>query len=506
MKQKITLLILAVFTSVISAQTVAIQGGSSYGTIQEAIDASVDGDVILITGVFIEPITISNKSITLRGTDPTTDIIQAAASASSDGLGSRVITLSASSTVPDPLPVLNITIENLGVRYGNANGSSNGGGIFSDKIKGLVTLKNLIIENNYTARHGGGLSFDGSNANIIECTLRNNTSATDGGGIIIAPNSAAAINCIINIQQSLLDSNTGRNGGGIWINGANTANYTVNLNIENSTISNNTATSPSTGNGGGAILSTSPNNVTLSLVHATVFNNTHAGEIKSGLQFLGTSTNFSAYNSIIVGASNDELTKRAINFANTNTTSIVNCIIGATNAPPALISNAQSLTDNNILVGRTASESGLDIASGLQSLGGNTQVFAILDKSGFAATTADDYCTTATGITLPTIDQRGYTREGVQDAGAFEVGATLGLGDDTYVNNSVRIYPNPATDYLMVSKELLNNHYGIYDITGKLVKNGIITSEKIDINLNSGLYLFKVETDLSSITKKIIVK
>ena len=58
----------------------------------------------------------------------------------------------------------------------------------------------------------------------------------------------------------------------------------------------------------------------------------------------------------------------------------------------------------------------------------------------------------------------------------------------------------------MVSKELLNLDYRIHDITGKTVKQGVITSEKIDLDLNSGLYLFKVETEVSTITKKIIVK
>lgn len=77
-------------------------------------------------------------------------------------------------------------------------------------------------------------------------------------------------------------------------------------------------------------------------------------------------------------------------------------------------------------------------------------------------------------------------------------------------NNSrveiVRVFPNPTSDYIMVSKSLIDNSYSIHDITGKTVKEGVITSEKIDLNLNSGLYLFKVTTDLSTVTKKIIIK
>ena len=70
----------------------------------------------------------------------------------------------------------------------------------------------------------------------------------------------------------------------------------------------------------------------------------------------------------------------------------------------------------------------------------------------------------------------------------------------------VRVFPNPANDYIMVSKQLLNAPYSIHDITGKIVKQDIITSEKINLDLNSGLYLFKIKTDLSTVTKKIIIK
>ncbi len=80
------------------------------------------------------------------------------------------------------------------------------------------------------------------------------------------------------------------------------------------------------------------------------------------------------------------------------------------------------------------------------------------------------------------------------------------LSTEGFSANIVNVFPNPATDHLMVSKELLNSNYTIHDITGKLITKGTINTERIDINLNSGMYLFKVQTDLSSITKKIIIK
>jgi hypothetical protein len=263
MKPKITFLLLAVFTTVLSAQTVNIlgdpYGGNPYATITAAISAAVDGDVILITGVHTESIAF-NKSITLRGTDPTTDIIQAAATASSDGSGSRVIGMGQGNRT--------ITIENLGIRYGNANSNKNGGGINVEKVTGLVTLKNLIIEDNYTAKNGGGLSFVGSNVDVIECTIRNNTSALDGGGVVASPNNGSGINCVVDIEQSLIDSNVGRNGGGIYLNGNKTFGdaYKIDLNLENSTISNNSTTSGNSSAGGGAIWSKAAICIPLSII------------------------------------------------------------------------------------------------------------------------------------------------------------------------------------------------------------------------------------------------
>ena len=100
MKHKITLLLVAVFTTVVTVQTVKIDG-TTYPSISEAITAASDGDVIDITGTHTESIDIS-KAITLRGTDPSTDIIQAAAT--QGAATSRVIVASGDK---------NITIKNF---------------------------------------------------------------------------------------------------------------------------------------------------------------------------------------------------------------------------------------------------------------------------------------------------------------------------------------------------------------------------------------------------------
>lgn len=73
--------------------------------------------------------------------------------------------------------------------------------------------------------------------------------------------------------------------------------------------------------------------------------------------------------------------------------------------------------------------------------------------------------------------------------------------------NSILVYPNPTTDYIIVSGLEGNSKVEIYTITGQLVQETTFDSEiRLNIDLNSGLYLVKVSSNNQSITRKIIVK
>lgn len=493
MKQKTTLILIAfLVTFTLNAQTVQI-GATSYNTISEAIVAANSGDIIQITGAHTESITI-DKSITLRGADPTTDIIQAAASPNNDGSGNRVITMDSGD--------FTIAIENLGIKNGNS--ADNGGGVFVDKVTGSVVLTNLIIENNYAAKNGGAIGFAGSIATVTNCTIQNNTSSLDGGAILAAPNNASGINSVIDIKQSLIDSNTGRNGGGVYINGNNNFgnDFLIDVNIENSTVSNNNATSASGGNGGGAIFSasrpwtndTSIGNISLKLVHATFYGNTHAALGKSGIQFGSAKvTNFSAFNSIIV--STDDLNTKALNFTNTNTTDVINCILGGlTSVPTAIVDDV----NKNNLKGKTATFAGL--SGTLSDEGGSTQVLAIADASNSV-----DYCTADTGLTLPSIDQRGATRSGTPDAGAFEFGGTLSINNFDFANK-ITMYPNPARTNVIINGVENIETIEVYSILGKLLKK-VENQNTINVeNLAKGIYLINIKKDSNTISKRFIIE
>lgn len=407
-------------------------GTQKYATITEALAAATEGAIIDVRGVHIEPITI-NKPIILRGSDPKVDKILAA-SVLSNAM-SVVVYIARPAGVATNI---NVTIENLGIRNGKS--TENGGGIFADKLQGLLTLRNLVIENNQTDRNGGGICVSGTNADIIDCTIKNNVALLSGGGAILVPNNSVSIDSKINVIRSLIDSNEAKNGGGLYINGNKDFgnSHFIDVYVENSTLSNNVANGISSDPGGGAIWSkcafwTGNNtaaNVTLTLVHSTLFNNIHeTTTIKNGIQFtsesVGAITNFSIYNSIVVSA--DDVAQQALNFSNARTLDVVNCIFGGVNAAPALVDDPLKNNAKNL----TATQAG--IAASLTQEGGLVPLFA-LSNSGKAV----NYCTAQVSISLPAKDGRSYTRDVTPDAGAFE-----------YIANTLPKVSNPISDQML---------------------------------------------------------
>lgn len=69
------------------------------------------------------------------------------------------------------------------------------------------------------------------------------------------------------------------------------------------------------------------------------------------------------------------------------------------------------------------------------------------------------------------------------------------------INNSmIFIYPNPASEYLMLSasEELIGETYNIIDLNGKTLKEGTLTQKEVKIeigNLSKGMYLLKIKNE-----------
>ena len=433
MKQKITFLLITVFTAFLSAQTVEI-AGTSYQTIQEAVDAAQADDVIDITGVheigpaLSIPITFSG-AITLRGTDPSTDRLEGVAfdqtnqdGSVTTGVRNRLLVLYQPTSQN-----VNLSIENLTLKNGNSTGQgeTRGGAVYvNQNFNGSLSITNCVIDGNQ-GNEGGAIASLGCDTTITDSTIKN-SEGTNGGGMIFT-NNGNNPDMMVNISRSLITGNTANNGGGIYVNG-NNGSSAITLNIENTTITANSAVSGTAGAGGGAIWTKAANgssNVGLKLVHVTIDNNSHSSAAKNGLAFAGGGSAFTKveiYNSIIVNG--DDLAQRAVNWAKAKPLNIVNSILGVSNAAGTAVDGvaANDFLDDpsfNNQKGKTATGAGL-ANDFICSNTGSPVIY--LNDGGLAI----DFCDISiSDINLPSTDQIGSTRDAIPDAGAYEYGGDL---------------------------------------------------------------------------------
>jgi ELWxxDGT repeat protein len=83
--------------------------------------------------------------------------------------------------------------------------------------------------------------------------------------------------------------------------------------------------------------------------------------------------------------------------------------------------------------------------------------------------------------------------------------ATLSVASNSL--EIVKIFPNPTYNFINVPSKLIDSNYVIYSIIGKEVQKGKITSEKISVvTLSKGNYILKLNSDNTSITRKIIIE
>jgi len=145
--------------------------GKNYSSIQAAIDAAADGDVIVVRrGVYHENISFSGKRLTLRSTDPNNwDVVEDTIIEAEDGSGSVVYFGWRSICV-----LKGFTIRNAigpGVDAGN----------------GPVQISNCIIEEN----SGAGILGD------ADCTITDNIIRNNGKGIHVTDESVRIRNNLI---------------------------------------------------------------------------------------------------------------------------------------------------------------------------------------------------------------------------------------------------------------------------------------------------------------------
>jgi hypothetical protein len=222
---KCTLTLIVLLALPVSGMSATINVPADYETIQEAINAAVSGDTVLVApGTYMENIDFMGKSITVMSTDgPEVTVID----------GRQTDTVVQFISDEDSDSVLN------GFTVTNGLGTSNGGGITCKNASPVIS-GNVISRN--TAIHGGGIFCQELASPLItnNVILENTATASSGGG----GGGIGLVNSSPEISNNIIAMNTTSYGG------AGVGGYSASLNLVNNTLFGNSA---AMGGGGLAI-------------------------------------------------------------------------------------------------------------------------------------------------------------------------------------------------------------------------------------------------------------
>lgn len=182
----------------IEKETGKILVPKQYATVQKAIDAAKDGNVIVLApGVYEGSVTISRKSVMLRSENPKDQAIIASTVIDAKGNGPAISLEDTSSIV-------------WGITVRGGYTTNKGGGIFLHG-KSSSLIKGNIIERNSTDKMGGGICISQAEAPRIVGNIVRNNKAFGAGGI-------EAIESTVYMKDNSISENKAKGpGGGAWI-------------------------------------------------------------------------------------------------------------------------------------------------------------------------------------------------------------------------------------------------------------------------------------------------
>ena len=245
--------------------------GTSYGTLQGAIDSAKEGQTVVLNKNTSGSINIA-KWIKLNLNDHT---INGDVKVDLSGKKGDTATSQDGETTDD---------KKVEIVHGTIIGAKDSGVTIKNAGDTNVLLKDLTIEKN-EGKQGGGVHIENSrNVTIDHCTIQDNkttevskngsdVSVGAGGGVFVSDKSRVTIQ-----NGSTIQGNTGTRGGGIYVD-----NSTVE--VEDSTIDNNTANdvpsdapTSNLGQGGGIYTTDS----TVHVSNSTIQKNTANGALSGG--------------------------------------------------------------------------------------------------------------------------------------------------------------------------------------------------------------------------------
>jgi len=189
MKRNVFLLLAMCIVGLLSATTIIvdIEGTGDYLSIQEGVDASVNGDTVLVyPGRYFENVDYNNHTITLGSLNLTTGERHYIRETIIDGNleDSCIIVKRAEG---NGTLLCGFTLTN-GAGHLMTTSNGDGGGVFLNGTYGAnLVIRNCIIEYNQALNSGGGLSVSwGGNLLLSGTTIRFNYANHSGGGISCA--------------------------------------------------------------------------------------------------------------------------------------------------------------------------------------------------------------------------------------------------------------------------------------------------------------------------------
>ena len=173
--------------------TIKQDGSGDFTTIQAGIDASSDGDTILVhPGTYYENLIIEAKSITLGSLYMTTNDESYIGQTKLDGFYNGCV-LNINDTAPQEVVVCGFVIQHgTGVLLDTFSDSRKGGGMYIDDSN--VIIKKCFIEHNNASGGGGIYAFSDTELTLIGNTIRYNTSLDAAGGMFLGWCSNALFN------------------------------------------------------------------------------------------------------------------------------------------------------------------------------------------------------------------------------------------------------------------------------------------------------------------------
>lgn len=398
--------------------------GSPYKTFHKGYTTASAGDTLNLTGTFTwtdadetgDVVTSGytiGKELIIQGQRANTTIIQTATASTT---GDRRVFTTSSGTI--------VTFNDITIQNGRVtSGSTPGGGIYS---QGTTTVQRSLVTNNYVNGYGGGIaqqdSTNGGSLTVIDSTISYNTGVSQGGGLWSGTNTTGAMN----ITNSTIVFNT-QQASVATVGGGGVAYRSGNGSVTNSTISYNNIQNGGTANGAGLWFSPDTS-YTVQLK-----NNIIASNYKSGVALTGS------FYDIYKGSSGTYTDNGANILGKYSSSNITVATSTWVDLQGSVGAGDGTFTKSNGGSGSLY----LDTALADNASTNYTQTLAITDAAGI--TVNYGYTGTNGSISVPTRDQRGGTRSGATDIGAYEYGG-VGL-DSTVPTVSLTLPTDGATIY-----------------------------------------------------------